>query len=60
MLPDIGLNLLTSAWGGDMDESRDYKLNYVMSKQQMYARELYDDAVKRSNIDTQNMYSSFM
>ena len=60
VLPDIGLNLLTSAWGGDMDQSREYKVNYVTSKQQMYAKELYDDAVKRQDIDAKMLYSFFL
>ena len=49
VIPMSLLNLLTSAWGGDIEQTREYKEDYVMKRQTLYLRELRDYAVKMND-----------
>ena len=46
VIPMPLLNLLASAWGGDVEQTKEYKENYVMKRQTLYLKELRDYAIK--------------
>ena len=49
IMPVPMLNLLTSAWGGDMEQTRQYKEDYVIRRQTVYLKELRDYSVRTGN-----------